>query len=426
MKPETTVKLTIAGFGFVIALVLFFTAIRWTHVDGSERVVWQSLGGVSDTVGEDGLHVYFGWTTTAHTYYVGTDKFIIADQADNPNTDTMDARELEFNSPDLNALTVPVMMENLSQGDFAGGKTTGPTDVKFECVMQYRLNPAALVSLHNDKTKAFRTTFVQPVLIDAIKNAATVRDARSVYQGEGRVQIQNEIETNLKSNKDFEKYGIIIEKFVLTSVTLTDSTFLEMITKEARAEQMRKTAQKEKAAYTEQAAAEQEKAKIVQNQRLVEAETKKQELIASEEANKQQRILQAEASFEKQRLDTDAEAYQITKKAEADKNRNALEGEGIKLRKVAEAEGVLKLGEAEAEALKLKLLAYEGQGGHRFASVEIAKSLGAGIQKVYYIPSNMGLNLVAEDFNGAISLLLDEKNNPITKPNSEAPKTNGK
>lgn len=421
MGTKMKISYGVAAFIAVAAIILFFTAVRWTTIDGPERIVWQKWSGVSDDVGDPGLHWYFGWTTTPHTYYVGTDKFVISNKAENPNNDFMSEREKDFNQPDLNSLVIPVMMEKLTQEDIENGKTTGPTDVEFECIMQYRINPANLTKLHNNKTAAYRTTFIQPILIDAIKNAATVRDARSVYQGEGRVNLQNDIERVLKHNAEFNEHGIVVEKFVLTSVRLKDETFLEMITKEARAEQMRKTAQKEKAAYTEQALAEQEKGKIEQNRRLVEAETKKQELIASEEAKKQQQILQAQASFEQRRLSADAEAYQIEKKAEADKNRNALEGEGIKLRKVQEADGVLALGKAEADALKLKLVAYEGEGGQRFASVEIAKSLGEGIEKVYYVPSDMGLTLVAKDFNGAISLLLDDKGNPITKPDPNAP-----
>ena len=409
MKERTQIGLVGVGVAVVIFAILALTALRWTSVDGSERIVWQTWKGVSEQTGEPGLNWYFGWTTTAHRYYVGTDKFVIADNVQVIENDFMDAKELQFNQPDMAALVVPVMMENLTAEDRQNGKTTGPTDVEFECVMQYRLNPADVIKLHSDKTRAYRTTFIQPVLLDAIKNAATIRDARSVYQGEGRVLLQNDIERELKNYDSFAKYGIVVEKFVLTSVRLTDNEFLEMITKEARAEQMRATAQKERVAFAEQALAAQAQATIEQNKRLVEAETKKQEMIASEEARKQQQILQAEAAFERQRLTSDAEAYRITVQAEADKNRNALEGEGIKLRKVAESEGVLALGEAEAQALRMKLMAYEGEGGHRFASVEIARSMGEGIQKVYYVPSGMGLNLVASDFQGAISLLMDEK-----------------
>ena len=67
--------------------------------------------------------------------------------------------------------------------------------------------------------------------------------------------------------------------------------------------------------------------------------------------------------------------------AEAQQEKDRMEGEGLKLRKLAESEGVLALGKAEAEAQRLKLMAYEGEGGRRFAHVEISKAMGEGIEK---------------------------------------------
>jgi len=381
----------VAVTGFVGVVLL--SSFRFKKVEGSERVVWQTLSGVQDMIGEDGLHVYFGWTTTANVYYIGSDTFIIDDKTVQPNNSYMDTDELEFNQPDVQPVEIPVMMEKLTLEDMDSGKTTGPTPVILRCVMQFHLDPGKLTKLHKEKTSAYRTTFMKDVLLQNIIDNTTVLDARTVYQGAGRVQLQSTIEKSLRTEQRFEKYGIVVEKFVIREITLKDPKFLSMITAEAQAEQRRKTAEKEQAAAEAEAKKAEAEAKAEQNRRLVEAETKKGEAIARAEAEKQEQILDAEAKAE-----------QVKLAAEARKEEDRLGGEGLKLRKVAEAEGVLALGKAEAEAKKLQLLAYQGEGGQRFAQVEIAKALGDGIEKVYYVPESMNITSLAEDFQRAIAI----------------------
>jgi regulator of protease activity HflC (stomatin/prohibitin superfamily) len=405
----------IIGIVAVLGVIGLFVTLRWTTIEGSERVVWQTFGGVRDDISEDGLHFYFGWTTTPHKYYIGSDTFVIDDRTVNPNNEYMEREELEFNQPDVQPVEIPVMMEKLTEQDIADGKTTGPTKVVLRCVMQFHLDPGKLVVLHKEKTRAFRTTFLKDVLLQTIIDSTTVLDARTVYQGSGRVALQRSIEDSLQDEPRFDKYGIVVEKFVVREITLVDKTFLEMITAEAQAEQKRKTAIKEQAAAEAEADKAKAEAMAEQNRRLVEAETKKGEEIAKAEAEAKKQVLAAEADAKKVVLAAEAAAKQVelaaeakkkevTLAAEAQKARDELEGEGLKLRKLAEAEGVLALGKAEAEAKKLQLLAYEGEGGQRFAQVEISKALGEGIQKVYYVPSDMSINSIASDFKNAITV----------------------
>jgi len=398
------VVLGVIGVGVVLGLVLLLMTVRLVVVEGSERVVWQTLSGVDDNIAEDGLHVYCGWITTPHKYYIGSETFIIDDKTSNPKNEYMDAAELEFNQPDVAPVQIPVMMEKLTEADLASGKATGPTNVKLSCVMQFHLGPGTLVKLHKEKTKSYRTTFLKDVLLQTIIDRTTILDARTIYQGSGRVRLQQDIEQALKANERFEVYGVVVERFVLREIELMDKTFLDMIKKEAQAEQRRKTAEKERAAAEVEAEKAKAEAKAEQNRRLVEAATKKGEEIAAAEAEKQKEILKAEAAAEQVKLKAAADKAKTVLTAEAQKSRDELEGEGLKLRKVAEAEGVLALGKAEAEAKKLLLVAYEGEGGERFARVEISKSLGAGIQKIYYVPASMSINTIAKDFQGAIAI----------------------
>ena len=398
------IRLAVGLGSLAIILILLLTSMRFVVVEGSERVVWQTLSGVQDTIGEDGLHFYFGWTTTPNEYYIGSDTFIIDDVAAQPNNEFMDTDELRFNQPDVSPIQIPVQMDKLTEQDIADGKTTGPTPVMLRCVMQYHLDPGKLTLLHKQKTKSYRTTFIKDVLFDKLITQTTVLDARTVYQGAGRVALQRNLEKELKEDDRFEKYGIIVERFIIREITLKDTDFLQKITEEARAEQRRKTAVKTKAAFEAEAQAAEAEALAEQKKRLVEAETKKQEQIASAEAEARQQVVAAEAAKSKTVLNAEAEADEVKLAAAAQMEKDRMEGEGLKLRKIAEAEGVLALGKAEAEAKKLQLLAYEGEGGHRFAEVEKAKHLGAGIQKIYYIPSSMSLNTIAKDFQGAIAI----------------------
>lgn len=429
----------------VVVAVVMVTSIGWVTVKGSERVVWQTFSGVKDEVGLDGMHFYIRWTTTPHIYSIGSDNFVIDDKAKNVRNSYMDEDEQIHNEPDMDPLTIPVKMDNLTPEEIASGTTTGPTPVALHCIMQYHIDgdEAKLVKLHKKKTKAFRTTFIKPIIMKVINDSTTVRDARTVFQGAGRVELQNEIQKKLQSVEVFDEFGIIIDSFVFRKVLLINQEFLQLITKEAQAEQRRKTAEKEQKAAEAEAKKAESEARAEQNRRLVEAETKKNEEIARAEAKKEQEILAAQgkaeqvrlaaqadkekeilkaqaaaeqvrlaaqADKEKEILKAQAAAEQVTLAAGAQKERDELEGQGLKLRKIAEAEGVLALGRAEADAKRMLLMAFEGEGGTRFAQVEIAKAMGEGIEKIYYVPSTMSINAIAKDFNNAITVGLPNNN----------------
>ncbi len=382
MEVKTKIKLAVAGVAFFIVSCLIIKSVGIVNVEGTERVVWQKISGVDDTAGEDGLHFYFGFITTPHKYFIGTDTFVVDDKTLNPNNEFTSDEENQFNQPDAAPLEIPVMMDHLTPEDLASGKTTGPTTVQVSCTIQYHLDPTKLVHLHKSKAKTYRTNFLKPVVTRTLNDLITPLDARSVYQGSARIKLQGDIEKSLQRDPQFKEFGVIIERFVLSEVIFKDQEFLGKIQQEALAEQSRKTAIKAMAAHEAEAKSEEAKARSEQNRRLVEAETKKGEEIAQAEGNKAQRVLAAEASKEEARL----------------------QGEGIKLKKIAEAEGVLALGKAQAESKRLGLEAYQGEGGRRFAEVEKAKAFGEGIDKIYYIPADMSINTIAKDFENAVTV----------------------
>ena len=99
----------------------------------------------------------------------------------------------------------------------------------------------------------------------------------------------------------------------------------------------------------------------------------------------------------------------------AEKEKMAREGEGKKLHMVSEAEGILAKGKAEAEARRLLLKAYGGEGGRRYTEIKKAEALGAGIEKIYYVPSDMGINAIAKDLQGAVTIGLPNNNKATNK-----------
>ncbi|MDF1665074.1 MAG: SPFH domain-containing protein [Planctomycetota bacterium] len=409
-------KLALSITTAVALFILISSAVRTVYVEGSERVVWQTMSGVSEDLGEPGLHFYFGWTTTPHKYYTGSDTFIIDDKTVSAQNDYMSSKEKAFNQPDAKPVIVPVQMDHLSPAEILAGKTTGPTNITLACVMQFHLQPKSLIDLHNDKTESYRTTFIKEILINELIEQTTVLDARAVYQGSGRVNLQKRIQSQLQNSERFKRYGVEVEKFVIREINIQDQTFLEKIKEEARAEQNRKTAVKNEIAFQAEAKSAKAEALAEQNRRIVEADTKKKERIAKAEGDKQEQILAAEAAAEKVKLAASADAERIKIGAAAQKAKDQLEGEGLKLRKVAEAEGVLALGKAEAAAKKLLLNSYVGEGGQRFAQVEISKAMGSGIEKIYYVPESFSLTAISKDFNNALAIGL-----PAAKKKAPAP-----
>lgn len=405
-------KLIIGLILTVFFAIISLTSVGFVEIEGSERVVWQTRTGVSETSGKPGLNIYYSWFTTPHVYYTGSDTFVVDHKAVQANNGYMTKEEKQFNEPDAPPIVIPVQMDKLTEKDTQEGKTTGPTNVSLSCVLQYHLSPEKVVKLHNEKTKAYRTNFIKDILMTELIEQTTILDARTIYQGSGRVALQKKIQENLKNNERFKKYGVVCEKFVIRGIEILDKEFLNNITEEARAEQERKTAAKQEVAYQARAKAEKARALQEQNRRLVEAETKKQERIAKAEGDKQEQILAAEAEAEQVTLAAKAEKEKIRLAAEAQKEKDELEGQGLRLRKLAEAEGVLALGKAEAEAKRLSLAAYLGEGGRRYAQVEIAKAMGEGIEKIYWVPADMNITSISKDFQNAIAVGLPNGKTP--------------
>lgn len=249
---------------------------------------------------------------------------------------------------------------------------------------RYHLEPERIADLHRTVGPEYETILIHPYIQKVTKNCTTRRyTAFEALAGETRGALQEEIINVLKfgepeSRTEIDKSGdtevFYTGKVLPPQLTERGVTFEDfgIINIEVDPEYQALVNQKQDA-------------------------KERQEIAERKTAEFQQLALQKQAEAEAGKLER-------IKKAEAGKAEAVIAAEGRKLAMFADAEGILAKGKAEANAKQLMLEAYAGEGGRRFAEIKKAEALGAGIQKIYYIPSTMSLNTIAKDFEGAIAI----------------------
>jgi len=332
---DDKIKKLLAGMAVLAVgvIICFAFLVRWTKIEGNERVVVQNwkTGVLKDTLGP-GTHFYIPLTTTHYKYNVGTEKFIMGD------SDLYNGKGSEY--VDYPAFKVTT-----------GGKGK-EQPAKFSITLQYRLSPESLVTMHNKAQKDYEDLVIKPALTRIISDQATELAVLDFYSGSGRVNLQKSIEQAITSHPNLSEVGIEVETFVIDRIAL-DEDFVKEITG-------RQLATQKKLRAIEEAKAAQEKAKQVE----AEAEADKLKRIVQAEALKQEKIKGAEASKESRILAAKAQAEEIKEKATAER-----------FRKEQDAKGAYALGIAEAKVAKAKKMSkYEGVAGARQAAVEIEQA----------------------------------------------------
>jgi len=270
---------------------------------------------------------------------------------------------------------------------------------------RYHIDREKLADIHTTVGKDYERVLIHPFIQKVAKNEATTFTTFEIYAGETRQAIAERIidilnngewaSTTTRDDKgdpvveftgarlpsQLTERGIVFEDFGIVEVDLEDE-YEALVVQKQDAREREAIALRETAEAVQVAKKVEAESQADMNRRVVAAEAKKQEDILNAEAKKQTSILAAEAEKEKR----------------------VLEADGEKLAMIAQAEGILAKGKAEATAKKLNLEAYRGEGGKRFAQVEISKNLGAGIQKIYYVPADMSINTIADDFMGALTI----------------------
>lgn len=305
--------------GLFVALIATFLLVGYQVVEGNERAVvqdWQE--GVLTDLWHDGTHFYIPLTTTPYVYNVGTDKFIMGN-------------ENLYSGKGADVVDYPAF--TITTG--GSGKEQPAT---FSVTLQYHLDPAKLVTLHNKARQNYEDQIIKPALTRIISDLATQKTVLDFYSGSGRVELQKNIEVAITEHPAMSEAGIVVETFVIDQIKL-DENYVNEITGRQLATQKKLRAIEERKAAIENAKKVEAIAEADKFERLVKAEASKQEAIKAAEAEKQTSILKAEAD---------------------------------RFRKEQDAKGLLAQGLAQAKVDNArKTSRYAGESGARQAAVEI-------------------------------------------------------
>lgn len=257
-------------------------------------------------------------------------------------------------------------------------------NMKISLMVQWRRDPTKIIDLHKSVGMNVEENLLRPELLRIVKDNATAKTALEAYSGAGLVELQTAIQARLRDPQgELYRRGVIVDLFVIQHIGL-DPKYVEEITQRQIAIQARLKSIEQTAAALAEAEKAKAEAQANLNRSVVEAERDKQMGILGAEKSAQQQILAAEASKKQTVLAAEAEA------------------EAGKLR----GQGILAVGTAEAEANRLKMASYASAGSESFVRIEVAKQLAEGYKGIKgYLPSNMGVNLLTENFNKSVSIL---------------------
>lgn len=331
----------IAGLGAVATLIIFFMTFSWTTIEGHERAVVQDWKtGVQPEVLSAGTYFYAPMTTKHIKYNIGVGKLILGEQSLYGNENA-----------DFPPLTVTV------------GGNGKEQPASFNVTLQYRINPAKLINLHNSVRGDYEALLIKPALVRIISDASTKREVLDFYSGQGRVDLQNEIEKAISDEDSLKAVGIVVETFVIDNIQL-DKNYVEEIRGRQLAFQKRLRAVEETKAAEEDAKKAQAEGQAEKFRRIVKAEAEKEEKIRAAEARAAEVRLRAEADAKQVELASAADKIKVINAAEADR-----------FRKEQDAAGVLALGMAQAKVEEEKKKSkYDGTAGARQAAVEIEQA----------------------------------------------------
>ena len=380
---RTPVGLIITAIGLIMALVVTLISVEFVTIKGNELGIKETWGGgVSTNILQPGTHVICRWTTDIIKYDASSQVFVMNDKPMHDEK-TAEGREKD-------AYLVQSM-----EGQ----------DMKISLNLRWRLDPAKLVNIHKTVRKDINEKIIRPVTMRVVKDEATRKKATEAYSGEGLVQLQTSIQTSLAGSgegKELAERGVIVENFVIEHIEL-DPKYIEEINGKQIATQKALRAKEEQLAADAEALVAKSKAQAEFNTKLV------QQLLTATNM-----VIQAQADNERVVIAAKAAAEQATVAAKAEQTKLTLEAEGKKAAMIAEAEGTLALGKAKAASQELLLKAYSVPGSDNWVKTQVAESVAKGFQNIRgYLPSDMKVNLLTENFSKAVDALTG---NPLIVP----------
>ncbi len=270
-------------------------------------------------------------------------------------------------------------------------------DMRISLNVQWRRDPEKVIELHKTVRDAIEERLIRPEIMRVVKDEATRRSALEAYSGDGLVTLQRDISNRLTDlGTDLRARGIIVDNFVIEHIGLDPEYVKEIKQRQVAVQARLRNIEETKAA---EAAAEKAKATAQADfeKSVVEAKRDKEVGILSAEKQAQQEVLAATAAAKKVEL-----------AAEAEKNRNVAIAEGEKEAGFMRAEAIKAVGAAEAEATKLKLLAYSAEGAEAFVRIQVSDNMARAFENIKgYLPENMNINLLTDQYIKGVSLLVN-------------------
>lgn len=241
-----------------------------------------------------------------------------------------------------------------------------------------------------------------------VNSKATVLEAIDIYAGKVQNDLRVQIEQALADpNGELRAKGVIVDQFVFGDIAL-DKGYVQQI-------ELRQIAIIAQSRAKEQglaALAEAEKAKAESqadlNRQVVAAQRDKDVSILQQQAISEKTIIAAKADAENTIVQQRATSEKQVLQAESAAKATIATAEATKLAELNRAIGIEAVGKAEATANKLKLESFQGTGGENYTKIEVAKQVATAYQNQKgYLPANMSINLLTENFEKSVSLLID-------------------
>jgi regulator of protease activity HflC (stomatin/prohibitin superfamily) len=267
-------------------------------------------------------------------------------------------------------------------------------DMRISLRIQWRRLPETVVELHKNARDQVEERIIRPVLLNVVKNQATLRTALDAYSGQGLVTLQNDILKELQGSYELNRF-IRVEGFVIEHIGLNKEYTDQIVARQVAVQGTLRAVEE-----TKQKLAEAEKAKAA-------AQSDYEKVLVEAKRDKEKGLLEAEKLAGQQVLAAKADAEKVALTAEAEKKRNVLIAEGEKEAAINRAAATLALGQAEAEAKKLQLSAYAVPGADAFVKIEVAKSMANAFGQVKgYLPEGMSINLLSDQYTKGVNLLV--------------------
>lgn len=358
-------KLIIGGIALVASSVVALTMVEFKTVKGGQLGVMETWSdGVVDTVFQPKNYFLFpGYSKEIFTY---------------------DTTLLRYELPEYQI------------------KSSDNQEMKIEAQIQWRRDPAKLVHHHKTFKGNAETVAIGPAMMSAILRHGTQYKAIDAYSGEGFIQMQSDIQNDLRNNDSLKSDGIIIETFIINHVQLNPQYVNEIQLRQLASLRQSRALEEQKAAEAEALVAK-SKAQADLNVQVVAAER-----------DQQVQVIRSKAEAEKTVIAAKAQAQQVELAANATKAQIIAEAEGKKQAAISEAEGILALGKSKAESQRLQLLAYAVEGADGYIKTKVAESMGQAFSGIKgFLPADMKLQIMANDYNSAVDVFTGA---PIVRP----------